>query len=386
MLRRCGAALLCAAALSWAGVAVSAEVAGAGAGAGWHVGETVRIIHPPVARHWRGAATEALVTRIWYPVDRSVPEQPHDIGVPGDPLFVGHPVAANGAPLSAARATYPLLVLSHGTGGSADSLDWLGAALAAHGYIVAGVNHPGNNELEPLTRDGFLLWWERATDASEVLDGVLADPKLGAHVDSDRIGAVGFSLGGYTVLELAGARTDLAGFDRFCGSPAADAICHPPEAARIHDASGAAVPLRDQATDDAASPETQASRARSGASYRDPRVKAVFAIAPALGEALTAESLAAIAIPVSLVAGAGDVTAPVGTNIDRIAASMPKASVTLVPGAWHYTFLDTCLPAVATRLARICRDNASVDRDAVHAKTATQAIDFFAATLPAGQP
>ncbi|MFM0645194.1 alpha/beta hydrolase [Paraburkholderia bryophila] len=381
MFRRCGAALLCAAALSWADGAVSAEAAGAG----WHVGETVRIIHPPVARNWRGAATEALVTRIWYPVDPSVPEQRHDVGKPGDPLFVGHPVA-DGAPLSAVRATYPLLVLSHGTGGSADSLDWLGAALAAHGYIVAGVNHPGNSELEPLTRDGFTLWWERATDASEVLDSVLADPKLGPHVDRDRIGAVGFSLGGYTVLELAGARTDLAGFDRFCASPAADAICQPPEAARIRDASGATVPLRDQSTDDAASAETKASRARSGASYRDPRVKAVFAIAPALGEALTAESLAAITIPVSLVAGAGDVTAPVDTNIRRIAASMPKASVTFVPDAWHYTFLDTCLPAVATRLARICRDNPGVDRDAVHAKTAAQAVDFFAATLPAKQP
>ncbi|NYH27875.1 alpha/beta hydrolase family protein [Paraburkholderia bryophila] len=381
MFRRCGAALLCAAALSWADGAVSAEAAGAG----WHVGETVRIIHPPVTRNWRGAATEALVTRIWYPVDPSVPEQPHDVGAPGDPLFVGHPIA-DGAPLSTARAKYPLLVLSHGTGGSVDSLDWLGAALAAHGYIVAGANHPGNNELEPLTRDGFMLWWERATDASEVLDGVLADPKLGAHVDRDRIGAVGFSLGGYTVLELAGARTDLAGFERFCTSPAADAICHPPEAARIRDASGAAVSLLDRSADDAASPETKASRARSGASYRDPRVKAVFAIAPALGEALTAESLAAIAIPVSLVAGGDDVTAPVDTNIERIAASMPKASVTLVPGAWHYTFLDTCLPAVAKRLAHICRDNPGVDRDAVHAKTAAQAIDFFAATLPAKQP
>ncbi len=33
--------------------------------------------------------------------------------------------------LSTARAKYPLLVLSHGTGGSADSLDWLASALAA---------------------------------------------------------------------------------------------------------------------------------------------------------------------------------------------------------------------------------------------------------------
>lgn len=70
--------------------------------------------------------------------------------------FRGHPVAID-APLSRRRAKYPLLLLSHGTGGSADSLDWLGAALAAAGYVVAGANHPGNNVLELLTREGFVM-------------------------------------------------------------------------------------------------------------------------------------------------------------------------------------------------------------------------------------
>jgi predicted dienelactone hydrolase len=243
---------------------------------------------------------------------------------------------------------------------------------------VAGANHPGNTAAAPLTRDGFMLWWERATDASQVLDGVLADPMLGPHVDRERIGAVGFSLGGYTVLELAGARTNLQAFERFCTSPQADAICHPPEAARISDASGAA-PL----TLDDLSPQTRASRARSGASYRDPRVKAVFAIAPALGEAFDSASFADVTIPVSLLAGEADVTAPVATNIHRIAGLMPNAHVEMVPGASHYTFLDTCLADVVAHLAGICEDGPGVDRDAVHALAADRAIRFFAATLPA---
>jgi predicted dienelactone hydrolase len=346
----------------------------------WHVGETVRAFHPAVARNWRGAQTQALVTRIWYPVDSSVPEAPHDIGAPGQPILHGHP-AADGAPLSGANKRYPLLVLSHGTAGSADSLDWLGAALAAQGYIVAGVNHPGNNAMEPRTLDGFMLWWERATDASEVLDGVLADPQFGPHVDQARIGAVGFSLGGYTVLELAGARTNLAAFERFCTSAAADAICHPPEMAKLGEDAGAKA-----VTHDTLSPEMKASRARSGESYRDPRVKAVFAIAPALGEAFDQDSFDAVTIPVSLVAGENDVTAPVDTNIHRIAGLMPKAVVTMVPGASHYTFLDTCLPDAVERLAMICKDHPGVDRDAVPARTVAQAIEFFAGTLPATQP
>ncbi|MGF6770805.1 putative dienelactone hydrolase [Paraburkholderia sp. GAS199] len=383
MLRDCWRAAACVAALCAsaclpvpavsAASAASAESASADA-ARWHVGETARVFHPAAVRHWRGAKTEALVTQVWYPVDADVPQAPHDIGAPGRPLFHGHPAAVD-APVSAAQARYPLLVLSHGTGGSADSLDWLAASLAADGYIVAGTNHPGNNALEPLTQDGFMLWWERATDASEVIDGILADPQLGPHVDPQRIGGLGFSLGGYTVLELAGARTDAASLERFCASPAADAICHPPEKARL---------TGDQArtpTLATLSPQTRASRARAGASYRDPRVKAVFAIAPALGEAFDTDSFAQVTIPVTLLAGTADVTAPVNTNIRRIAALLPGADVVYLPGAAHYTFLDPCFPRAFHHLATICKDDPGVDREAIQAQTAKLARDFFGATL-----
>jgi predicted dienelactone hydrolase len=357
-----------------AGFWTAAASAAGNTAAPYHVGQIWRVFHPGVVRDWRGARTEALKTTIWYPVAPNAPESPHDIGAPGDPIFRGHPVADH-APLSPAQAKYPLLLLSHGTGGSAVDLDWLASALAANGYVVAGVNHPGNNALEPLTRDGFLLWWERATDVSEVLDAVLADPLLGNRIDRDRIGAVGFSLGGYTVLELAGERTDLQAFRDFCQSSAADAICHPPEMKRLKE---------DEKKLDELSPAMKASMAHAGDSYRDKRIKAVFAIAPALGEAFDSTSFADVNIPVSLMAGTDDMTAPVKTNIDRIASFLPGAELMLAPGAAHYTFLDTCLPVVAERLANICIDHPGVDRDEVHEQAVERALDFFQTTLPAG--
>lgn len=355
--------------------ASSALAADVDSTAPYHVGAALRLIHPPIARDWRGAQTQALVTNVWYPVDAAIPETSREIGAPGHPLFKGHPLAAN-APLSPARAKYPLLVLSHGTGGSAASLDWLASALAANGYIVAGVNHPGNNALEPLTFDGFILWWERATDISEVLDNVLADPALGARIDTTRIGAVGFSLGGYTVLELAGARTNLKRFLDFCASSAADAICRPPEMDRLAD--GAHAPSH-------FSPETTASMAQSGDSYRDPRIKAVFAIAPALGEAFDQTSFADVHIPVSLMAGTADKIAPPQTNIQRIAGLLPGATVLMVPGAAHNTYLDTCLTEAIVSTPVICGDGAGVERDAIHAQAVEQALAFFGNTLPAAR-
>lgn len=374
MLRRCPAIVLAAlAAFVMGAVCVAPAASAAEPAVPYHVGETMRTFHPLAERHWRGARTQALITNVWYPVDVSVPEVARDIDAPGRPPFHMHPSAGE-APVASTHATYPLLLLSPGTGGTAASLDWMAAALAAQGYIVAGVNHPGNTALEPLTRDGFMLWWERATDVSEVLDGVLADPVLGAHVDRARIGAVGFSLGGYTVLELAGARTDFAGFLAFCGSPKADAICHPPEMARAQITPSADTPRTLQ---------TEASVARSSASYRDARIKAVFAMAPALGMAMDAASLGNITVPISLMAGDADVTVPVETNVRRVAGLLPKADLLLVPGASHYTFMDTCLPGGAAHVPLLCNDNPGVDRDAVHAQAVRRALEFFGATLPA---
>ena len=51
-----------------------------------------------------------------------------------------------------ARAALPLVLLSHGTGGSAVEMFWLAEALASAGNRVAAVDHHGNNYV-----DGFLL-------------------------------------------------------------------------------------------------------------------------------------------------------------------------------------------------------------------------------------
>ena len=173
---------------------------------------------------------------------------------------------------------------------------------------------------------------------------VLADPMLGARIDQHKVGAVGFSLGGYTVLELAGARTNLPAFRNFCASPAADAICRPPEMARLGDDANAPAAL---------SAETIASIARAGASYKNPRIMAVFAIAPALGMAFDAGSFLGLDVPVALIGGTADTTVPVATNIRRIADLLPRARVTMLPGAGHYTFLNSCLPSEDERRAAI---------------------------------
>ncbi|HYH07830.1 MAG TPA: peptidase [Thermoanaerobaculia bacterium] len=321
-------------------------------------------------QNWAATAPRPLRTAIWYPTDTA---EASEVVFGEDPVF--EPVAVvPGGDLSGQRPRYPLIVLSHGTGGSALMLLWLGRHLASHGYIVAAVNHHGNTAAEnAYDPRGFLLYWERARDLSLVIDRVLADPLFRDRVDVRRIGAAGFSLGGFTVIEVAGGRFNQKRFDRFCASAKRDFTCEPqaefPEAP---------VRFAELAQSDAI---VRSSRKRSGASYRDPRVRAVFAIAPALGGGFSAAELKDVRVPVRIVVGAGDAITPPETNALHYAKLIPGAGAVVLPGnVGHYTFLHECT-ARGRQILPICQDGEGVDRASVHRTVRQYALEFFDRTL-----
>jgi len=336
------------------------------------VGMSYRTFHPQEPYNWRGAQTHALGAVVWYPVRPTATEQP--LVIPGmSNIFVLGSVVQD-ARIATASAKFPLIMLSHGTGGSALSMAWIGEALAARGYIVTGVNHPGNNATEAYTAQGFSTWWERAKDLSVGIDAMLADATFGSHIDARSIGATGFSLGGYTMIEIAGGISEPAAFRQFCTSPQADNICKsPPEFPTL---------LEDFDRLSKTDPEFQAALKHAADSYRDPRVRAVFAMAPALGPAFPRAGLAKISIPVEIVAGAADTNVPVQSSAKYFAANIPGATFTIFPGnVGHYTFLDSCPDSARKTRALFCSDGPGVDRDAVHEKTAQLAAAFFTAAL-----
>lgn len=341
--------------------------------AGQHtIGLESRSFSPNEPYNWRGAKTHALLTTVWYPAASTGTEQPIDI--PGLSQLFNLGSAAQNADLPGSPAKFPLIVLSHGTGGSALSMAWLGEALVRHGYIVAAVNHPGNNGTEPYTVQGFSTWWERARDLSVVIDKMLADSKFGPRIDPTRIAAAGFSLGGYTMIEIAGGITDVPAFNAFCASPRADGICKsPPEFPTL---------VEDFYKLPDTDPAFRAALQHASDSYRDSRVRAVFAIAPALGPAFQPSSLSKISIPVEIVAGQSDQSVPIESSAKYFAKNIPNAKLVIFPGnVAHYTFLDSCPESGRKSRPMLCVDGAGVDRDAIHAKTSELAAEFFAAAL-----
>jgi predicted dienelactone hydrolase len=312
----------------------------------------------------RNRGNPALRLIVWYPA--AAPEQELDIGPPGAPLFIPGRVA-EGAP-SADAARHPLILLSHGFGGAAMQMTWLGAELARHGYIAVAVDHPGTNGIDGVTDAGAYAPWERATDLRAALDFVLSRPDLAAHIDPDRIGVAGFSLGGFTALLEAGARTDFPAFLAFCDGPHRDAICNQQVEYPLDYHLQGGVLSR---------PDMRAIAADETADFRDPRIKAAFLIAPALVEGLDPASLGRIGIPASIVQGDADPVAPPATNGVLAAHLIPGATLKLLPGVGHYDFLSECGPTAFKTIASYCVDGPGASRAQTHQTTAAAAVAFF---------
>ena len=336
------------------------------------VGRVFRSYVDTQRMNWGGDGPRPMASVIWFPTDSAAQEEPWLIGNRIFPFFRAG-WAIPDAELSARVERYPLVVLSHGTGGAAAQLSWLAETLAAGGYLVAAVNHHGNTAIEEKTPHGFFLWWERAKDLQRLIDQVLEDELFGARIDRSRIGAAGFSLGGYTVLELAGARTDLGQIERYCAGRDDDPSCKLPPEAPFSRAD-----LERHVEND---PRFRASMADQGLSYRDPRVRSVVAVAPAAGMALTEQSLEQISVPTLILVGDRDSTAPAASNASRLAALIPGARLTVLPGVGHYTFLAECGIAGRVAASLICVDEDGVSRREIHQRVAKDAREFFDATL-----
>jgi predicted dienelactone hydrolase len=117
----------------------------------------------------------------------------------------------------------PLVVFSHGLGGSRAGYSHLGRHWAAQGFVALHLQHAGSDRALWRSGGGLELLRAlqtaasapsaiaRAQDVSFALDRLLADPALAAHVDPERIAIAGHSYGANTALLVAGARFDEPG-------------------------------------------------------------------------------------------------------------------------------------------------------------------------------
>tara|TARA_R110002049_G_scaffold137671_3_gene297689 strand:- start:7282 stop:8553 length:1272 start_codon:yes stop_codon:yes gene_type:complete len=160
-----------------------------------------------------------LKVEVWYPaqvangVKESVTYEEvmgtaHDTLRPLTPFTFKGRASRDAAPLTTDGA-FPLLIVAHGYVGSRYLMTYLTENLASKGYVVVAIDHTDSTFKDASPFQSTLV--NRAKDISFILNQVanLGSSKnknfLSGLVDSENIGIIGYSMGGYGVLNVAGA-------------------------------------------------------------------------------------------------------------------------------------------------------------------------------------
>lgn len=280
------------------------------------------------------------------------------------------------APLAGAK---PLVVISHGNGGSDLGHNGLATYLASHGFVVATLEHPKDNFHDTSGVGHTSVLVGRPVQVKATIDALLADPQWKKMIDADRIGVAGFSAGGYTSLLLVGAVPQFARFIDYCHRyPKDEAICHDLPKITAEARSQGMTPGQWVAS-------IQRSLSRWGGTA-DPRVKAAFAMAP-LSLIFDQAGIAKIDRPVFLYYGDSDHVLIPSENAARIRPWMKTlVGVKAVHNADHWVFIDPCTKELTKENPVICSDPPGVDRVKAHAQLYADAVAFFRKTLNSSAP
>ena len=236
----------------------------------------------PIVRYDR-----TLTLEVWYPAALAAGQKPGGEYrvVTRDPSVMAtlHGKAVRDLGVLKAAAPYPLVIISHGYPGNRFLMSHIGENLASKGFVTVSIDHKDSTYDDQKAFASTL--YNRPFDQLFVLNEIdrLSKPGSGSFlaglVDATRSGIIGYSMGGYGVVNVIGG-----------GYSAASA------------ASNGAPPNKMLTERGAANPEYQKSR--------DPRIKAAIAIGPwgMQGGFWDAEGLKGIRTPVMFVAGSNDET------------------------------------------------------------------------------
>ncbi len=290
---------------------------------------------------------------LWYPTWQTNTEK---LGVTR--IRVGYDGVQNA--VIADKSKRPLIVLNHGSGGSADSMAWISEALVQQGAIVLAANHPGSSGGEP-ERESILHVWQQPSDVKRLLDTVLSSA-WADYIDQNRIAEIGFSLGGATALQLAGAELKFERFAEFC---------------RGHDDGACRAFAHFTRQFDAGFYR------RTNQNFREPRIKAVVALAPGFTEAFTQSSLQSLRTPVLLMTGEKDQQLPPRTHVYPMKDFLPSHSRYVeIEGAHHFSFLPLCNDKAETVLAEsneefVCQEFGQKTRGDIYQESLANMVMFF---------
>jgi predicted dienelactone hydrolase len=288
-----------------------------------------------------------VTVEFWYPTDEEVAQNETS----QEEVWI-HPKEARDAKLSEKRASYPLIMMSHGYRGDRRERTWLVDSLVRQGFVVASVDHFGNvwNQFDPIAS---LCFWDRAKDISFAISAVLEEPDLKMKINQTKIGFVGYSMGGMTGLALAGAQAH-----------------HVKEI--VKKTSDVSIPEPVLSTIDFAEAEKN---------YRDPRIRSMLLICPA-AFAYMPDSLKQIKVPIGIIASLDDEVLPHKEHAHKIIKYVIPHRVKILRNkASHYAFLNRMTEKGYKVLQKVVSSSSVENWIPIQREATAFTLKFFQETL-----
>ena len=285
-----------------------------------------------------------IVIGIWYPSQTIA--NPVSMGPTTMSVAINAPVKGK---------ALPLIVISHGTGGSNLGHFDTAIALADAGFVVVALTHTGDNYADQSRSIDVM---ERPRQVSRVIDHMLSTWEGHAAIDPRRVGMFGHSAGGFTTLAIIGGVPDFTKIGPMCRQYPDDFACQ----------------LLARTGNPGVAPATMA--------VADARIKAAVVAAPALGFTFSPDGLKNVKVPVQLWRAEHDTLVPHPRYAEAVRLALPEApDYRVVANAGHYDFLAPCSAALASLAPAICMSPAGFDRAAFHVGFNSEVVKFFEKTL-----
>lgn len=263
----------------------------------------------------------AITAEVWYPTTGTQQSLEYESVVGQTRVRIAGQANRDAVPAS---GKFPLIVASHGQPGTRFQFAYLNEHLASRGFVVAALEHPGST-YQTLTQQNYLT-----SIVDRPLDILFAIGEVAKQMpiaDAGNVGLLGYSYGGYSVINAAGAGLDSVALGEYCRASNNEGPCF-------------ALPFFAQ---------LEAQRGVNAA-RPDPRIKAVFAMAPYGQPWIGARSLANFRLPLFVAVGEADDVASYrrdALEYFRKAGSAEKYLLTLA-AAQHNPFVE-CPPEARSR-------------------------------------
>lgn len=221
--------------------------------------------------------SRTFALEVWYPSSEPDASITYNSIIGETPVKITGRAKRDAAPIA---EKFPLIVASHGQPGIRFQSAYLMEQLASKGFVVASLEHTGSTYTDLTQQDYVTSLVYRPQDILFAMDKV---PKRISSADGNTIGLLGYSYGGYSVINAAGAGLDGEAFGEYCRTSADKGPCF-------------ALPFFEDLEQARGINVIQA----------DPRIKAVFVMAPYGQPWLGEKALANLKVPFFVAVGEND--------------------------------------------------------------------------------